>query len=630
MKYASAPYNFIPFDEVGIERYKSIDEIPKHNSTDKKLLSGEITYELVNETPIFVGEAQGDDFFTLPKVDGESEGKKAIPASTIKGLIRSNMQILGKGFFKEGEDFVDITLLYRFMFGKGELKKNYEQFLGIKGEEYRGPNGRFIRKTLIKNVKAGYIKKKGDDFYILETELDDKLCNEKSYGKGAKVSKEGNYFKISRESSFPIVREHRQDNNKFIEVRYKLDSQMLNVVDIRYKNGSEHLNGYLDGYLVIPGEIKAKNDINGSTQVKAKQINHMFIFPIWNEAKEHKIEKDTLLNYENDYKQKKSTLSTEAQAVQCLPENGKIKPIFYVKKDDAFYFGYSKYIRIPYKKSVSCGIPEGILLKDNEIKYDYARAMLGFTNNSRENNAFASRVKFSHAVLKALAKQNRYRLTPGKPNLSNYFDYIVQDGKEIKTYSSERFKMRGVKNYWLKDFDKESLNNMVASKGMENNGNVIESGATFKGKIMFKNLAEDELGLLLWSLTLGKDKKQLIGKGKPFGMGRVRINGINLNLDLDNRYTPMNFFEKEQHSGNIEDYIVEYKKYVKKVHKIDLNEDDIIKDFLYIHSNVGSPDKLSKCYMSLDMYTERKKHEQKMEVNDIKCIKTIREFRENF
>lgn len=58
---------------------------------------------------------------------------------------------------------------------------------------------------------------------------------------------------------------------------------------------------------------------------------------------------------------------------------------------------------------------------------------------------------------------------------------------------------------------------------------LMEPGTQFTGRIHFRNLSKDELGLLLWCLTLDdgleEDKTyfQTVGKGKPWGYGRMKV-----------------------------------------------------------------------------------------------------------
>lgn len=51
----------------------------------------------------------------------------------------------------------------------------------------------------------------------------------------------------------------------------------------------------------------------------------------------------------------------------------------------------------------------------------------------------------------------------------------------------------------------------------------MKKGTAFSGTIRFKNLEEDELGLLLWSLVLNDGCYQSIGMGKPYGFGRMSV-----------------------------------------------------------------------------------------------------------
>ncbi|OUQ24008.1 hypothetical protein B5E80_08270 [Flavonifractor sp. An135] len=87
---ARAPYNFVPFSEKLLIRYETPGELPRHDRIDPALHSGEIQVELKAETPVFVSDGQPDPhFFRGP------DGTYQIPGSTVRGLVRENMQILG-------------------------------------------------------------------------------------------------------------------------------------------------------------------------------------------------------------------------------------------------------------------------------------------------------------------------------------------------------------------------------------------------------------------------------------------------------------------------------------------------------------------------------------------------------
>ena len=64
------------------------------------------------------------------------------------------------------------------------------------------------------------------------------------------------------------------------------------------------------------------------------------------------------------------------------------------------------------------------------------------------------------------------------------------------------------------------------------------AGARFKFDVRFEDLQPEELGALLWSLTLGGEAVHKVGMGKPLGLGSAEIKVDALRIDnLDARYT---------------------------------------------------------------------------------------------
>mgnify|MGYP000143356245 FL=1 len=83
--------------------------------------------------------------------------------------------------------------------------------------------------------------------------------------------------------------------------------------------------------------------------------------------------------------------------------------------------------------------------------------------------------------------------------------------------------MRGVKQYWLHQSAGENV-------GLNNNKNItseihaLPEKTVFVGKVRFKNLTKQELGLLLWAMRLERDSQMNIGKAKAYGYGRIALN----------------------------------------------------------------------------------------------------------
>ena len=91
--------------------------------------------------------------------------------------------------------------------------------------------------------------------------------------------------------------------------------------------------------------------------------------------------------------------------------------------------------------------------------------------------------------------------------------------REGRHYNDNQFQLRGFKQYWLKDpAPTTAKKENVASKFAP-----MSAGVKFSGTIHYRNLHPDELGLLLWCITLDPGCFQNIGKGKPYGYGRVTV-----------------------------------------------------------------------------------------------------------
>lgn len=160
--YVGAPYNFVPFSNRVYEYPK--EKKVKQNAVADGLLTGEISYEITAKTPIMVDDGTG-------KFHKNPDGKYSIPGSTMRGLIRNNVQILGFSSFYE--DIDDYALMYRNVAsGAKQDKDRYNKILGTSNQddEMRG---------IARNVKAGYIFQKHGKYYI--TEINEKYDKNVNY-----------------------------------------------------------------------------------------------------------------------------------------------------------------------------------------------------------------------------------------------------------------------------------------------------------------------------------------------------------------------------------------------------------------------------------------------------------------
>ena len=102
-----APYNFVPFSKKVLEYNR--DMLPDHDQIDPTLKTGRIYVTLTADTPVFVSDGN----MAEPHFFRNSNGCFALPGSTIRGMVRANMQILGFGVIRPGEDLEDRRIFFR-------------------------------------------------------------------------------------------------------------------------------------------------------------------------------------------------------------------------------------------------------------------------------------------------------------------------------------------------------------------------------------------------------------------------------------------------------------------------------------------------------------------------------------
>lgn len=97
---------FVPFCETVIRRYPSVRELPPHNVMDPKLYHGEIRLTLTARMPVIVsgGRQSKEGGVSVSLFATDAYGRHRIPGSSLRGLIRQNMQILGLGLVRVGRE----------------------------------------------------------------------------------------------------------------------------------------------------------------------------------------------------------------------------------------------------------------------------------------------------------------------------------------------------------------------------------------------------------------------------------------------------------------------------------------------------------------------------------------------
>lgn len=602
--YVGAPYNFVPFSRE-VYHYPE-DKLTKHSDMAEELMSGEITYTIKAETPVFVGDGRKDSQGTELFHQNE-RGNYAIQGSTIRGLIRNNVQILGLA--EIGDDVDDYALMYRAVAG-GMEKKRYEEVLGAK--QINVGKNKQIMLSVLGNVKAGYIEQVGGKFSICSA------CHH-SIGDG---SHSMNYYVLSER----VVLENQDDYPFFTakpeeRMMYQLNCRSKEqtnkgeyelVKNDRYKPYYKKASYEVSGNRIIKvgeeGQFSKSGYVVSSGFIMKKKAVYIIPEEETNEEKRENIEvpDEDVRAFRIDLAKRENTLTEKrfgGKKFFDLPSPKERKPVFYIYLNGRLYFGFTPRLRLFYDHTIK----EGMDKKHKEGRIDYAKALFGY---AKKDKAYKSKISFSDAVVQGAGQgleDKRRELVLLEPKPTSYMDYVTPNFKNKPvTYNAPDFELRGVKQYWLKKETPPAKPADPKLKKVVTKFYPVSQGTEFTGKVRFQNLIKDELGLLLWSIQLNKDSQMNIGKGKPYGFGRisVRLNEVKI-LDLQRAYHVTDGLDLDPFrywgSDEINDCIQYYKDTVSQcLPKGTIDDLPHIQEFFMIKDGTNIPDDEKTRYMSLE------------------------------
>jgi CRISPR-associated protein (TIGR03986 family) len=584
--YNNNPYNFVSLNTGVFVRYSSLKDLPHQGQIQADLLSGTIQMTITAETPLSVSDGK-DGFFR------NAGGQYVIPGSTIKGMVRSNMQILGFGALRPGEDFNDVHLLYRAIASKKDSPKHspekcYSDTLGIKPTSETNPEtGKKVSYSVASKVSAGYLVQYDFDkkYVIYPTE----------------------YFKINRAQD--IAKRWENSYTKTEKVWYQVSkNRVVTVLEPRTAPQPEKTS---PGILLCTGRAVGK-------------ANHLYLFPAFNKDKEPSsllpLSDKAVMTYLSDFEMRKNSLKGTNQKAKMDVSYWKLPmlagnekqtepwPVFYLNDGKRIdYFGRSPFFRVGYKYSLGQGVPQKHKKAANELTLDYPYSILGFSWNhptdKKEDFSYKSRVSFGDCVSNTAPEKEKIPMILGEPKPSSFADYSV----EGKDYNQEDFRIRGIKQYWLKEEQHPTIEKN--KEKVTTNLTVVPAGTVFQSSIRFHNLKEDELGLLLWCLKLDKDCYQTIGKGKPYGYGRAKVQITSVERDCPEAlYSAASLLPETNLSSPLDvDELIEQYQQSEGVQKFlrgqRPDQQDSVKDLMYIHRVIRDANDVR--YITLNEYRFR-------------------------
>ncbi len=531
---AHAPYNFIPLNN----KVVSIKgDLPSFDRYSENRNTGYIELEITTKTPIYVRDTLTkdesiQDFEANQNKNEKSHipyrnpefyspsGEIAIPGSSLRGMLRTMVEMVTFGRFGF---FDDKRLYYRGLADMTSLREEYAKYMASS----------YDKKTKLKKYKmsAGIMVKDDLDYYITPAEFNN----------------------INKEEAKQICND--------------------------YKEFSYHKIG--DKYLVISGNMENKKNPE-----KGKQHDWVIVPSKSNKGK-FKISEEDINDYINDKNRNSFDIIEELKS--GIPE----VPCFYVNyKNDRTSFGHTPMFRLAYKKTIGEHIPPELKDKtDLETKPDYANAIFGYVeeitqeNDKKKTISRPSRVFFSDATLEKGQNKIQFanEIVPkvlSEPKPTTFQHYLDQsDRNEVKMeeveakkkgnkkekeivkkryrnhYNTENCNIRGNKAYWhnsnLLDNHWFEQGNQIKLKEQMETGEItkefnpkvhtiikpVKKGVSFKSKIRFENLSDEEIGALLFALELPEGCCHKIGMAKPLGLGSIEIKTKLFLSNVENRYS---------------------------------------------------------------------------------------------
>lgn len=616
---AMTPYNFIPFPKKVIYRYDKFENLPSHGfQENNKLKSGYIEYTVESKSPLFIGNGN-QEFFNI-------DGEYMIPGSSIRGRVRTNAEILS---YAKPQFIGEQTFWYRALADKSiRLRNEYTEDL-----KNRNKNTAEDNKSLEDVVQAGYLIKKGNRYEITPAKKDNK--NRYFQRVGESRLREMSINNENKESIFMYknmdweeISDLKRDR-KNEKTQYNKDQITKTIESLLIKNKNNSFKPYSQKVWYRTDETGTVIDISSrshedwkrghlanSSNLGNKQV-HYIIFE--DSSKSLIVPREVISNFNVNVKYR----DVQEKNLYGIRREVNKKPIFYKinSRNQIEVIGFTPYLKIPYKNSILSGVRFKNL--DNE-KVDYVQAMFGMTetiSDKKKTRNYKSRLIFDNLKLETEAVPNdEYKLPLMNPNPKSFQLYLKQSSDDLNnlvSYNNE-FDLNGYKFYYLKnDYhlpSKEPSGNYISTiKPLEN--------VKFRGKVYFKNLNDDELGLLLTAIEPFKNSLDNLGQGKPFGFGKVKITIEKLLMDQnentnkksydlykeiqdiirDNK-TTQNIYDDVT---DIEHYKKEFKEEIKKLKEKYGNEDttDIIKMMNY--SKLMEVDYEKYQYMNVKRFSER-------------------------
>lgn len=505
-----APFNFVPLNKKVY--FPSWAKMISQDVPFSDGLSGQLTYTITAETPIFIrdGHAGNDeDRNIVLEFCHTDDNHYYIPGTTVKGALRNVLEILSLG----------------------KMAQVQNRFFGLR--DLNGGDKEFYRtKVNTSNVHCGWLKSEKGNYYLDDCGTPWRISAERideEYPGLHMVDFIRNAHDLKEDANRTAKRKYElfRDNcpGESLEGYFVLDAETgekINAGGRTFRRFSEDGEGEA-GTLVFTGQPGVRKQIeveeDGETKMKWTGKFFEFAFPtrVQNTiiVPAHVAKAFLSIHADSpDYK--------DFRKEQLM--GGKKIPVFFILDDNGELdaIGLSYMFKYPSFSSIYNGIPLDMLSPE---RHDLCECLFGYTS---KEDSLKGRVQMTAAVLQGepsfYVGEEGVKIVLSKPHPSYYPIYL---GKG-QTWNSKKVEIAGRKRFPVRD--RSEIFDNDGSPDMERRIRPLDSGSVFCGEVFFHNLRPVELGALLSCMDFceHEDCCHSMGQGKPLGYGRVRIEITNV------------------------------------------------------------------------------------------------------
>ncbi len=528
----SAPYRFVPLNAVvapspvsGAALNCGLPQLGHLDAT--------INIDWLAETPFLIGEEDPNGTVAPFRLGANY----AIPGASIKGMLRSVMEIICYG---------------RLTQTNAHHRYGYRDFMH---PDYKA------RLTNSNNVKAGWLVKEEGELYIEEADwykLDiSSICKaySVSYDRWPTLPLMEKYQRCGKRTGSCVAFEPTE--------RFSIETVKNRIASLDSSNSSESKRGVL----VCSGGIPQPRNANPNRKF---QKRYEYIFVEKSNAQRVPLEPEIfntfVLNHSKPGKNRRDPEGSWRDLQPTWKSKNRL-PIFYCgdlgrQSSGEFYFGLTRLFKIPYQNSI------GDILKRNHPAYtqwpkedtpDMVEALFGFVYEEDEKPENSDRQAQKGRIAFGFAEpRNKPKVSPSMDTVmmgprASFAPYYLA-GKQLD-YNNEDVHLAGRKRYLvrypqqnLSHAEAEIRRNLKQSVSTAHNKEIItrlqyllpskepQHELRFSGEIRLKNVHPVELGAVLWAISFGNTnptriQRHTLGRGKAFGMGQLHAAKIELQVD---------------------------------------------------------------------------------------------------